>query len=125
MTPHSGLQLWITVDYDCVTVTVVTPNGPLYPVPNFMEIIDSTNQQLGKYPAVTDWVGSILFDAYLNSLTAAVAFILKGHNTPILGYPHGSSAVLPSHRVTERKDLNCILVSPRTQMPHYINDLFL
>nr|XP_035966761.1 zinc finger protein 14-like isoform X8 [Halichoerus grypus] len=80
-----------------------------------MEIIDSTNQQLGKYPAVTDWVGSVLFNGYLNSLAAAVALILKGHNTPFLGYPLGSSAVLPSHTVTEGKDLNCILVSPRTQ----------
>lgn len=110
---------------NCVTIIVFTLSGPLYPVPIFMEIIDSANQQLGKYPAVTDWVGSVPFTAYLNSLTAAVAFILKGHDTPFLGYPHGSSTVLPSHMVTEGKDLNCILVSPRTQVSHYINNLLL
>lgn len=42
-----GTTEWhLTVNcHNCVTVTVVAPNGPLYSVPNFREIIDSTNQQ--------------------------------------------------------------------------------
>ena len=59
------------MDYRTLEV-VVTPNEPLYSVPNIVEITDSIPSTGGRYPALTDSDKSVVFDAYFNSCFAAL-----------------------------------------------------
>lgn len=88
---------------------VVASNKPLFLVPS-MKITDSIHSVSGKHSSLTGLVS--LFPSVPISTNSQLPLPspLKGHNTPLPGYPQGTLAALPSPSLCRKIWTACTLL---------------